>query len=336
MQLINAVEYLSKINNLDNVLFVTTKSDSRKHQILELLEKDCFSKYFPKVVFLSFKERRISDFCLVFIYCLYIRLFCLFAKINVCILGNYRDFLGRYLYKNLSSRAELIVVDDGLATMSISEGRNNEIESKASPFVFFPNRILSCVYSKEVRFIPNELTFFTIYNIKGVGLDSVISNTYSYLRDVMDEMNIPSELQHADVIFLGQPLYHNILSFNKYSWYLKQYAKSCNGRIIYYPHPEEQYEKWKGLKIEDKYNYIENKFSIELLLRSLKNNTRIISFFSSAIVNARFINQQLVPEVIYLSEIDYIESLSYLKLSYNQFENSGIRVVKYEYTQDLK
>ena len=332
MQLINCVEYLDKKQSPYNILFITTKSSRRKEQIFEILENQCFGKYFQKIKVLSLTGYRIIDLLLFFLYFVYIKFFCLFYNINICILGNYRDFLGRYLYMNLLS-SELIVVDDGLATLPIADGRISE--KRKIPFVFYPNRVVQFMYRNKTSLIPDKITFFTIYDICVTGLDTKIHNTYAYLKAVSDKMDIPISLRQADVIFLGQPLYHNILSYDRYSWYLQQFSKGIGSNIIYYPHPEEKYENWKTLNCGDHFKYIENKYSIEILLCSLKDTAKVISFFSSAITNVRFINHSLTPESIYLSEIDYNEPLSYIKLSYNQFEEEGIRVIKYESIQEV-
>ena len=126
------------------------------------------------------------------------------------------------------------------------------------------------------------------------------------------------------------------MSCETYSWYLHQFAKETSGSLIYYPHPEEKYDKWKTLQCEAYYKYVENKFSIEILLSSLKKTVKVVSFFSSAITNVRLVNQSLIPESIYLNEIDYVDNLSYIKLSYNKFEEDGIHIIKYENTRQVK
>lgn len=329
MQLINCVEYLFQTHSDSNILIVTTKSRYRKKQLCEILENKCYSKYFYKIIYLSMTNIRFFDFFHLIIYTLYIRVFCLFKKFDICLLGNYRDFLGRLLYRYLRSD-ELIVVDDGLASLSIEAGRHGELKEYKSPYIFIPNRLIRFFCHNNTRFIPNKVNFFTIYDLKIFGNDLRTSNNYIYLKKISNTFNIPDILRQADAIFVGQPLYRNYLSKDKYAWYLRQYAKNVHGSIVYYPHPEETYKEWLEMRLNDNYIYVENKFSFELLLSCVKENVNIVSFFSSILSNAKHINQLINLEAVYLSEIDNNQTLSYLQLSYNKFKDEGIKILVYE------
>lgn len=330
LQLINCAEYMHSTGCKESILFIAAKSQKRERQILEIRDKDCYKSLFSKVYSYSLYSNRLFNFILSFVHIFRLFVFCLLHNYDTCILGNYKEFIGRYLVKK-NAKANVIVVDDGLATLAIERGRQEELETRV-PFMFIANRVLQKFVEKG-SYVPNCIHFYSIFSLKVWGADSYERNKYNYLKKFSSSLNIPQSLLTADIVFLGQPLYFkNFLSEECYSSYLRIYAKEHGTPILYYAHPEESKVKWSELKCGDLYIYTDNVISFEVFASLLKDSTKVVSFYTSALTTIRQINPSIQPEAIYINEIKNSkrELCQNIEKCYGMFRQNGINVIEYD------
>ena len=192
MNLINCVEYLYTING-DNLLVILADSQSRQKQLESFLEKRAYRQMFSKVLYRYVTNNRFINFistCLFFIKLRYISSNNIFDKI---ITGNYKSYAPRFIFrlqKQKVSNCQLIVCDDGLATNTIASMRLLEIKTR-SPYMFFPNRLERFIYCKRKdQFIPDNICYFTIYNIPLADSDTKLINNYSYVKLNLSEFDV--------------------------------------------------------------------------------------------------------------------------------------------------
>jgi hypothetical protein len=239
-------------------------------------------------------------------------------KYKKLIIGNFNNIEAYYLAIRFDKKGkEIILLDDGLATLNIYSERNkkNELTNKKifngrlsqlmlKLFPILNKRTLSC------------LTFYTIYDLK-----SIVMPVYDRIINFSLHNNGNKETKNdKDLIwFIGQPLVSlNIMKENEHKEILELLKKVCelkNKKLVYILHRLET--PYKYLDIE----HLKFEKSLEdiFIENSLVLPNTIITFYSSAVLNIHLLNKKL--NCFYI-ETPSLKSNPIILEAYNYFRDS--------------
>lgn len=334
MNLINCVEFLCRIEG-EHTFFFMADTPKRSQQIKNLLNIPAYSNFFHRIIYCPKTNNRILNFLLTLFYLIRIRWISLYAKYDKVITGNYRIYVSRLLYKlqcDKNDKCEYVVCDDGLATSVIAKARIEEINNR-NPYIFPPNQLIKFIHRNNINnYIPEKIIFYTIYNLTISGNDIKITNNYQYIKEHLIDFNVDKNTFNCKAIVLGQPLYDkNYISKECYSHKLIQYSKTVQGKIIYYAHPEENLEHWSSLGLEDFY-YVNNFLPFEIIAALLPQGCRVVSFFSSVLMNLKIMNESLIPECIPLTENELLDKSNFVNLKENYicYKKENVRFIEFD------
>lgn len=335
LQLINVLEFLNSHDSLDgeNVLIITT-SIQRERQIYILLESLIKYVSFKKVI-----KIRINNNNRLYSYltsiCAFFRLSVipLYNPIDYCIIGNYHNEYHRYiafrLRKRLYNKSSIVVVDDGLATITCFSDRKKEI-CTGRPFTF-GNRIIMLYFSILGRkLIPEQVVFYSFLDDLDNDIDKCEKNTFCFLKKHLEVFKIPEIFKTTHVIFLGTPLcQRGSLSKENYNYYLKKIIEKIgDSSFIYYGHPEEKDISWLSDEIKRQCIFIPNLFPVEYLAGVLDSSYEVYSFFSTSLV----LLHKIAPSAKIIS-ISLLHDTSFRNMSrealievYDYIEQNGVYV----------
>ena len=304
LQLLNAIEAIKAKEIEYNVLIIASLTQRNKEIV------NVFRKYANGVYSSIFNLRLFkSDSRLLFhinsiLSYVFIYIYTFLYRFDYTIIGNYVEHLQRLLVcLTHSSDNEVILVDDGTATLFFADVREKELLNGVNPFTQ-PQGIMSYLIPIQSykNLIVDHLTYFSMFDIPNVAeSDIVIHNDYKGLK----HLPTVESYNNYSVIILGQPLvrsgsitsddYNNIL--NTVSVY------KGNTPVYYYPHSDEVDFKPSNeniiiLKREDPF---------EILLLRLPAECVILGFYTTALINAK----KLRPDL----DIRYVDIQKSLSLS---------------------
>lgn len=334
MQLLNAVEYLDLVKGTEAHVYLMAVSERRLKQMEEILELPSYSKVFTKQYKTTFGNNSFINLLKSLVVLFHMLRLVFQYRVDTCIYGYYVKSFNRLMSRLMlwkSAKAEVVLVDDGNATIEHNRLRKQELGS-GKPELQYKNRFIKLIMSRNPsNNIPKNLTFFTIYSFEKYEGDRIILNDYSFLKSHLNEFKIPDNVTKADVIFLGEPLYRGIFMTNEvYRGYLKKYAKYIGKTdIIYYAHPAETEKKWRDNCFDEHYIYVENTVSFEVLMKSLRKGCKVVSFPSSCLSNISVINPDLCPQCIKIEKEELVVPERYVNWveCYSTYSSMGIEIL---------
>ncbi len=337
LQFINCVEYLKLEGYANNDVVFYARSNSRMKQLNLLLEQPCYSCVFNKVTRFSYTESRFLNYILSIWFLLIIDVLTFFNRYDVCIAGMYLFSAHRHLIRRTSSKkkeVQVVIVDDGTGTLRVGVERKREIENR-EPFIFYENKIIRALYNLHLNsYIPSHITFYTVYDIEILKNDSKIKQTYTYIKQHIQDFKVEPNLLTTGIIFLGQAIHDDVeMTVDMYNAYLRRVNKYFEGRqIVYYPHPEEVGSSWLAKDLSGVYNVIPNQFSVEIIALLINKPVIMAGFVTSALYNVNILNPLIEPVTFYIKDSDFLRPLVANDFSrcYTEFIERGIKVI-YDY-----
>jgi hypothetical protein len=164
------------------------------------------------------------------------------AGLQRLVIGDYQMQLGLHAAQGLGQHGELIALDDGLATMRISEYRHARAAGAPLPRLQPQVRPLELAVQRRLARLlglrlddPASLTFFTVYDLEPAGDDRVERNTFAWLRSRF----APPEVVPG-TLFLGSPLVESGITTPDIYTDLLRKLRACSSEPLWYrPHPRE-------------------------------------------------------------------------------------------------
>lgn len=340
MQLVNSIEYIKKHQAIDSYirLIVCYSSEKRREQIDTIIKLNCYTDVFDSISYISYDTR--FSF-LWYFYMLWVKkkLRYLFSVQNfdICIIGNYKSIYHRFCqyvcWRNNHS-VHTVLVDDGTATADSVVLRQQE---KKKHVIQIPglSRYLKIIYllldHSFKSFIPNHLTFFSIYDyLKYDEKDIFEKCNYTYLKQM--SLNILSDRNEYDLAIIGQPLgKEGILKKERYcnviNDFINSMCKDCS--IIYIPHPVEDTMESLTPTLREKF-HIERPgvpFEMWIISSSIKS---VVGYYSSALINIRILCPDISVNSLYPKEIKESSSLflQEAREAYSYQKQIGINVIE--------
>jgi len=270
LQLMNAIEAYEYFNCLDgqtkNILIIGYTLNKRNNQQIDniLLLYNKWDEVKRINIYYNMKE--------LFFYTLLLSR--KFKNINVS-----RVFLGEFridyswILANNANPKEIVLLDDGLGTLSINKNLTNQTGSSIK------NIICKIVGLKNAqRQIP---AIFTIFKLPKDIPYKTIENKFSYFKKTFLEVCSKNE---NEVYFLGAPLADfGMVSQDYFFDSLKKIIHFYKGKqIIYVLHRRENLDNMKKMFPNMKFVVYDNIIEIEFLLKK-KQPTHIASFYSAAL-----------------------------------------------------
>jgi len=223
---------------------------------------------------------------------------------------------------NLDSES-VIHLDDGTKTIEKQEEK-----------LFIPQTYKNLKITRKIRywrywlfglqaFIKKPIDLFTIFNIKALESQKIISNNYNYFNNLLF---LEKKFDEENIYFIGQGLSEaNIVSETFYLNLLKSLKKQFhNKKIIYLPHRGEKISKEKLELVDDLFKIYSPNLPVELeFLEQEKYPKKIVGIASTALftLGTLFKNAEVcyfkIPDEEYLN----IEKKDIWNKIYSYFEN---------------
>jgi hypothetical protein len=202
------------------------------------------------------------------------------------VLGNYGMIYMRHFANRVGS-SEILLLDDGTATLGFNQERKrlSTGEPRSDGKQARRQRI-----RKRLGFDSSPLakvTYFTTYDFDVVHPDSIIKNSYTFLRGLA-----ASHAALDEVFFCGQPLVEDgLLTMDSFLAQVRRVkAHYGNANLVYLPHKRERSEKVSILQSELRLALRSFDVPIEYQMSARGTRPKILaSFFSSALENSRII-----------------------------------------------
>jgi hypothetical protein len=217
----------------------------------------------------------------------------------------YRVFYGVCNFNRIFS------MDEGNAIIKFIEQRNNTKDN----FGWFP--------------LPEEIIFFSSYEIEVKPPDKLITCTYEYSKRILQMKNTDEKL----VLFIGSPFVEdNMMDQGTFFEYLQKVSLHYAGyQVVYISHRREVVENLLTISERFHFSTITPEKPAELYFLEMERIPRVISgFYSAAIYNLR----KMTPKGLVRFESCYIDPGDIRKDTpdlvrgiYNQFANAGIKII---------
>lgn len=203
-------------------------------------------------------------------------------------------FVGYYLslenlhFINSTSHEQIVLLDDGIATIEINRRRRSRQSLySAWSIEFFVKALMKRVLFGYKLYHPDRVTYFSIYKIDVPQSDKLICNNYGFIRQ---QIGLKSQSQIA--YLLGQPLSEinpKIIEEEKYLYYVERIIEHLRPlRVIYIPHRDED---------KSKVTRMINKLGIEILeiqvpfewflIHSIERPSKVAGLVTSALPNCK-------------------------------------------------
>lgn len=336
LQLINCIEfYLKKRKNLEsNLTFFLVSHPDNINKLSELTLKLTPS---PATIvefdYLSLQKNSFVDI--------------LFSKISskekvLNVINNHYDYLihssvDKYFIRFVSKNSffnERFIVDDGLATLFLLRQELSKKRNKKKLSDFFKSMLKimeGLVYGMPPKYDFSNYGLFSAFSeVNEIDFKIIIKNDYLELKRKIIEGKgkILSECVH----FIGQPLTELGLVVEKEYFDALKIISDKFSDLEYYPHPGESHEKLerlskKGIKI------VSGVYGYEaFILQANYYPSRILTFYSSAIV---VLHKILFNTGINVGAIKISSEFGFSKMSkaidmrhvYNEIYELGIPVI---------
>jgi len=238
---------------------------------------------------------------------------------NKIIIGSYNNLPAYYLaLRFMKLKKEIILLDDGFATLSIYSDRNQKnILKKTKMYGGKLTRLIMFLYPTLKKKSISKLTFYTIYKLEKI-IKPVYDNVYEFsLKKIENTVKIDDKL----VWFIGQPLVNlkilNEIIHKEIVSNILDLCKKKNKKLIYILHRNEK--PYEDLDIE----YLKFNVSLESIVvnDSLTLPKPIVSFYSSALLNLKLMNNNINS---YYIENETLKGNYKILELYNYFKKSSI------------
>lgn len=290
LQFLNALEYLRNKKQGCEILVLTT--DKTNIAQIRKIESEFMSK-FPLLAFgfLNVEMQWVIKLA-------YVKWMVKIKNYETVVIGNFNNVIGYYLAVKFSKiKKEVVLLDDGLATVKIYTDRNvHNIKYNKSifggKFIDVYRNLLGLNSSNE---IPN-LEFYTSYD-----LEKKQKAVYDQVV-IQDKEKISHKVIQEDLVwFIGSPVVeYGILPREKYDLVIRSMVEKLknNGKKIHYILHRFEDEKIEGL------TYKKFDKPLEVIFQELEVLPEfIISFYSSALINLASIYDSLICEYIDISKL---------------------------------
>ena len=208
------------------------------------------------------------------------------GRLDYVFVGDLGNLMMRH-FANLADVSEVVVLDDGTATLQYAVWRNQGRWGRKQRLSKKAGLWLKRIALGSCDGLPARLTFFSVYDIEVPQQDRVVKNTFMDLHARAGDVR-PEEL----VFFLGGPLVEaSILSEEEYLWHLERVARYfSNRKVTYVAHRRENWERVKRIGRALGWDVRLFDYPIEFQLAVVGPRPRILAaFFSSALENCRAI-----------------------------------------------
>jgi hypothetical protein len=200
-------------------------------------------------------------------------------------LGNYwREYMRHFGHK--MRRSGIFLLDDGTATLGINERRRQDFSgSRRFRLSDLKEKTIDKLIGLKGEQLPS-VTYFSVYDLETIPADSVIRNSYQYLRT-----RAASARKVNEVFFLGMTCIEEGFTDEHYVAHLRQVKKYFEDEdFVYVPHKCEPQDRVERLRQELNLNIRRFDVPIEyqLSVRGVVPKA-LASFFSSALENCRVI-----------------------------------------------
>jgi hypothetical protein len=171
------------------------------------------------------------------------------ATLHRLLIGDYQMQLGIHAAGGLRD-GELIVLDDGLATMRINAYRRARAAGEPLPRLQPQVRTVEYEVQRRVARLlglrladPEAVTFFTVYDVEAAPSDRVERNSFMWLRS---RFGVPDVV--PGTLFLGSPLVESgIAPSAVYEDLLRRLRDVSAAPLWYRPHPREDADRVAAL-----------------------------------------------------------------------------------------
>jgi hypothetical protein len=343
-QLINAIEAKCFFNLKNNYLFILLHSDYPMSAYRRLVSDGDWDKIIYENLnhenkfssFLKYKiksERLISYIETLELIALRNRLDKLsksIGEVENLFLGNYMINYMRH-FANKTKYESLYLLDDGTATLLVY----NEREKNNDGLTKINLTKLKKVMLKKIVGLnsdhPDNLTYFTTYDLKENNKDRFIKNNYEYMK------SRALKTKNDDLVyFLGMTAILEGFSDENYFNYMQKVIKYfSNQNLIYIPHKLEPENRIEALKSFLSLKIQKIDVPIEYYLGIFGNIPKILSsFFSSALENCRVIfGNSLNIKVFYVDPEKFPNKPEFVRSVYQYYEsktNESFEVINLE------
>ena len=304
-QALNAIEAKSTDLGKFNIVIVYLTSEKKNNeQVIKIIERHSWDKiiFFPNLKNIIFRLTNIFFF-------LWINHLKYKGKVDTLWFGDFRSEWMHYCIKVYIPK-QIYLLDDGLVTISIQ----NQYFAKN---IYKPTTMQNKNFIKKFQNIFFKLIYhpfsstnlnkpfniFTIYKIKPLKNQKVLSNPINYLRS----LTYKKEFHEDEVYYFGAPYYENsIVSFEFEINFLKfvaKHYKSKNLKFFYVQHRRESPKKLKYLKNRLGVKVLDPKKPAEIYFLEMKKYPKhIAGAYSSVLINLKLlinfksITAFLIPE----------------------------------------
>jgi hypothetical protein len=236
---------------------------------------------------------------------------------DALLIGNYYLPHMRH-FANVLPHRELILIDDGTATLEIAEERQRHAHGHARVPKFRAEQLVNRVVGWRLEHQPRA-TFFTIYETAVGPLDRKIQHAYSYLRAKAADFECSGE-----VLFLGQTIYYEGITEDAYMQQLRRVRQHFAGeKLVYAPHKGEMPERVNRIREEFGWEIRRYDVPIEYQLAMRGPLPKVLaSFYSSALENCRLIfGPRLRIESVYLEPRLFVRAADFVQSVYEYYQS---------------
>jgi len=274
---------------------------------------DLKSKILSKSVFNVHRLNRISHYL---------------GSINYIFIGDVRYIYMKH-FMNIVPHNEIVVLDDGIATIKIAEDRKkgvleNKNDSVIKKLKLYSKKIFQGVKNKS----KNSLCFFTMFDVAPGENDRVIKNSFEHIRSAIDLLPVSDE-----VYFIGSPVSETgILSRDECFMHMRRVIKYfSNKKIIYIAHRRESAEKLNMIKNDLNLSVVLFDYPIEYQLALIGPRPKVLaSFVSTALDSCRLIfgsKLEIISFKLNLTDSPKRELVEKIYMSYKSSINKHFNVI---------
>ena len=300
LQLMNCIEAVSHYKADKNIILLAslTKRNDKMKYLLDKYSNGIFDRVIN--VQIVRKQNRIG-YHLNFLYAIFvIWTLTLFSRYDFFIIGNYMEYIQRYLlylgYKN--NKRKVVLVDDGTATLRFVTLREKEFITGFGYFdksVSFFARFIPL--SNRKAQIPSSLIYYTTYKLDNIlACDTVERNSYQVIKKFRHE----SGFDDGSIFIIGQPLIESeVIKRIDYLNILQKIGDLFKSDQIYYcPHPEENnIDNISQLG----FHILNSMETFEILAMSIPSSSKVLGFYSSALLNVKHLRNDIDVSFVNIS-----------------------------------
>lgn len=240
----------------------------------------------------------------------------LIGHVSRLLLGNYAQPYMRH-FANVLRPDEVVLLDDGTATILINEMRKKTTRGSDRQRTLMETAIDRFVGFDRTE--PNNVVFFTAYDLAVRPGDRVVKHRFEFLRGLAG-----AAPRTEEILFLGQTFFFEGLSSEKYLRYMSRVKQFyAGGRLVYVPHKLEPPERIA--RIEADLGLLVRRFDVPIEYQLTFGGTRplrLASFCSSALENCRMIfGDDLHIDSFYIDLADFSMEPEFIRSIYGYFES---------------